>query len=72
MVKLNPEPISDEDAAKLKAEFAAEDQAMAEAALADYLPMLQREDQAMKPNFEQMTDAELKACAIAHRDEIEP
>jgi hypothetical protein len=26
----------------------------------------------MKPLFEMMTDAELKAYALAHRDEIEP
>jgi hypothetical protein len=26
----------------------------------------------MQPNFETMTNAELKAYALAHRDEIEP
>lgn len=36
--------ISDEEAAALKAEFAQEDLAFAEAALADYLPLLQQED----------------------------
>lgn len=38
--------ISDEQATALKAEFADEDIAMAEATLTDYLPMLQQEDQA--------------------------
>lgn len=38
--------ISDEDAAALKAEFEQEDLAMAEAGMADYLRMLQREDEA--------------------------
>lgn len=38
--------ISDQEAAALKAEFADEDIAMAEATLTDYLPMLQQEDQA--------------------------
>jgi hypothetical protein len=38
--------ISDEEAAALKAEFADEDLALAEAALTDYLPMLQQEDEA--------------------------
>lgn len=36
--------ISDEEAAALKAEFADEDLAFAEAALTDYLPQLQQED----------------------------
>jgi len=36
--------ISDEEAAALKAEFSHEDLAFAEAALADYLPLLQQED----------------------------
>ncbi|KYC34979.1 hypothetical protein WA1_09525 [Scytonema hofmannii PCC 7110] len=36
--------ISDEEAAMLKAEFAEEDLAFAQAALADYLPLLQKED----------------------------
>jgi hypothetical protein len=36
--------ISDEEAAALKAEFAPEDLAFAEAALPDYLPLLQQED----------------------------
>ena len=38
--------ISDEEAAALKAEFEEEDLAFAEAALTDYLPMLQQEDEA--------------------------
>ncbi len=38
--------ISDEEASTLKAEFADEDIAIAEAALTDYLPILQREDEA--------------------------
>ncbi len=36
--------ISDEEAAVLKAEFAAEDFAFAEVALSDYLPRLQQQD----------------------------
>lgn len=40
------EAISDEEAAVLKAEFADEDIAIAEAALIDYLPILQQEDEA--------------------------
>ncbi|MEG3838042.1 hypothetical protein QUA46_26810 [Microcoleus sp. MON2_D6] len=36
--------ISDEEAAILKAEFAAEDLAFAEVALSDYLPRLQQQD----------------------------
>jgi len=40
------EAISDEEAAALKAEFADEDIAMAEASLKEYFPMLQREDEA--------------------------
>jgi len=38
--------ISDEQAAALKAEFAAEDVDFAEAAVADYLTLLKREDKA--------------------------
>ncbi len=37
--------ISSEEAIAMKAEFADEDQAMAEAVLTDYLHMLQREDE---------------------------
>lgn len=36
--------ISDEEAALLKAEFATEDLALAEAVLSDYLPQLQQQD----------------------------
>jgi len=36
--------ISDEDAAAIKAEFAAEDLAFAEVSLSDYLPQLQQQD----------------------------
>ncbi|OCR01630.1 hypothetical protein BCD67_19285 [Oscillatoriales cyanobacterium USR001] len=38
--------LSEEEAAAFKAEFADEDIALAEATLTDYLPMLQREDEA--------------------------
>ncbi len=38
--------ISNEEAAALKAEFADEDLGLAEAVLTNYLPMLQREDEA--------------------------
>jgi hypothetical protein len=38
--------ISDEEAMALRAEFAAEDLALAEAAMTDYLSRLQREDEA--------------------------
>ncbi len=38
--------LSEEEAAALKAEFADEDIALAEATLTEYLPMLQREDEA--------------------------